>query len=538
MRSACAAVAAGAVMLFAGVASAGNVDRLERRIRDLEARIARQDKMADEMKHRLVKEDKKLADLEAKVKSLEDVRRRNVNDEQVAKLRRATKAQDDIAARIELLRKILENDEPELRKLVQTNRTENSLVERNVSVMKMTDAYELAKELESAITESYKDIKATQTAIERKMSFNAAQKITDVAKAVRLEANRKAIEDNPRTKEALDAQKIAQTEVVREADNIVETAVSMMQEALEIVMPDDGTRPEAKGAREKTIAWLKESDFEKRSQDEARKSRLEQMSAAAEYQVAISAAAAEDEQERAKDLTKVMEDAAEVVSNTDAAELAQAAAAVQTAAAQSPAPGELEPLDAKRPELVGGNIVSFSGRQSFDVIPAKWMYVQDWYVIGPFPNPNRINLRRKFPPESVVDLDATYVGKDGRTVKWEFMQTMNSTPKEAWRAEGKATAVPPTAEEYGIWYAYAEVFSDIECDRWIAVGSDDRSDIWINDVPVWGSSSKLKQWRIDEGYRRIHLKKGRNRILARIENGWMNLSWSVCVSVEDGRLGL
>ena len=51
MRSACAAVAAGAVMLFAGVASAGNVDRLERRIRDLEARIARQDKMADEMKH-------------------------------------------------------------------------------------------------------------------------------------------------------------------------------------------------------------------------------------------------------------------------------------------------------------------------------------------------------------------------------------------------------------------------------------------------------------------------------------------------------
>ena len=121
MRSACAAVAAGAVMLFAGVASAGNVDRLERRIRDLEARIARQDKMADEMKHRLVKEDKKLADLEAKVKSLEDVRRRNVNDEQVAKLRRATKAQDDIAARIELLRKILENDEPELRKLVQTN---------------------------------------------------------------------------------------------------------------------------------------------------------------------------------------------------------------------------------------------------------------------------------------------------------------------------------------------------------------------------------------------------------------------------------
>ena len=38
-------------------------------------------------------------------------------------------------------------------------------------------------------------LRATQTAIERKMSYEAAQKITDVAKAVRMEANREAIED-------------------------------------------------------------------------------------------------------------------------------------------------------------------------------------------------------------------------------------------------------------------------------------------------------------------------------------------------------
>ena len=94
--------------------------------------------------------------------------------------------------------------------------------------------------------------------------------------------------------------------------------------------------------------------------------------------------------------------------------------------------------------------------------------------------------------------------------------------------------MPLTSEEYGIWYAYAEVFSDCSCDRWIAVGSDDRSDIWVNDVLVWGSSNKLKSWRVDEGYRRIHLNEGRNRILARIENGWRALSWSVCISIEEG----
>ena len=55
---------------------------------------------------------------------------------------------------------------------------------------------------------------------------------------------------------------------------------------------------------------------------------------------------------------------------------------------------------------------------------------------------------------------------------------------------------------------------------------------------MWGSSNKLKSWRIDEGFRRIRLEQGRNRILARIENGWYNLCWSLCISLEDGEIGL
>ena len=559
------------------------VDELERKIREMEQRIAEQSKRADEAaakarelnakadefkrtagergrtfheqrdraareqrradsnaraaddaKRRIADIEKKIVERKASVKSLEGIRRDNVNEKQVDKLRRASKAQADIQARIDLLRKILETDEPELQKLAQENRQENSLVTKNTATMKMVDAYEVAKEIEAAITESYKDIKATQTAIERKMSYEAAQKITDVAKAVRMEANREAIEDNPRTKEALDAQKVAQSEVVRETDNIVETVVAMMEEAMELVRPDDPSKAEVKRTSPKTVKWLQEKDFEKRAQEEERNERLAEMQAAADYQVAITAAAAENEEERAKDLTKVMEDVSEVKKNTELAE-AESAQKADDRSASMPS-GALAQLDGRMPELVGGNVIRFTEDATKDGIPAKWMYVQDWYVIGPFPNPDRVNLRRKFPPESVVDLDATYVGKDGRTIKWEFMQARNATPKESWRADLKPEVVPLNAAEYEIWYAYAEVFSDIACDRWIAVGSDDRSDIWINDVPVWGSSNKLKQWRVDEGYRRIHLNKGRNRILVRVENGWMSLGWSVSISLEDGDL--
>ena len=557
------------------------VDELERRIREIEAKVAERNKKADESaararelnakadefrrtagergrafgdqrgradrekrrldgnsrtsddaRRRIADLEKRIVESKASVKSLDDIRRKAVNEEQVEKLRRASKAQADIQERIDILRKILASDEPEQQKLAQENRQENKLVTQNAAEMKMCDAYELAKSIEAAITESYKDLKATQTAIERKMSFEAAQKITDVAKAVRMEANREAIEDNPRTKEALDAQKVAQAEVVRETDNIVETAVAMMQEAMSIVRPDDPSKAQSPNSNAKSVQWLKEEDFEQRAQEDAQRERLEQLQEAAEYQVAITEAAAENEDERAKDLTKVMEDAEEVKKNTETAQSADAQKPDQSKG--SPVSGGLAKLDGRMGELVGGNVIRFTEDPTKDGIPAKWMYVQDWYVIGPFPNPNRVNIRRKFPPESVVDLDATYVGKDGKTVKWEFMQAKNSNPAETWRNDLKPEVVPFTAEEYGIWYAYAEVFSDVACDRWIAVGSDDRSDIWVNDVPVWGSSNKLKQWRVDEGYRRIRLNKGRNRILARVENGWHAFGWSVCISLEDG----
>lgn len=458
----------------------------------------------------------------------ERIRKTAVNDEQVEKLRRASKVQRDIKDRIDILRKILEQDEPDLQKLTVENRQESRLVKANVAQMPMVEAFEFAKELEREITESYKDIKATQTAIERKMSFTAAHKITDVAKAVRIEADRKAIEDNPRTKDALDRQKTAQTEVVRETDSIVETALTMMNEAMALVMPEDAAE-KTPGMTSRTVPWLEKEDFAKRDSEEARRKRLEEMIERSEYAVAISQAAAEDESERAKDLTKVMDNIDEIRKNMDIADMTGAASAAGESV--SPSTSVPPPLDKKMPDLVAGNILRFATGDDV-VLPAKWMYVDSWYVIGPFPNPNRVNLRRKFPPESVIDLDATYIGKNNRTIRWEFMQARNAPPRHRWNGEDKPTVVPANSEEYGIWYAYAEVFSDIACDRWIAVGSDDRSDIWLNGVPVWGSSNKLKPWRVDEGYRRVHLQKGRNTLLVRVENGWYNLGWSVCISLE------
>lgn len=477
----------------------------------------------NEAKSRQARAEKKLPELLKKQAELAKVKETRATEAQIKDLEKAESAQKRLNKEIETLKAVLASDSAELKKLAQEeNRQENRLVDEQAAQLSMSKAYELAKQLESAIAESYKDIKATETAISKKMSFEAAQKITDVAKPERLVADAAALESKPRTKEALDKQKQAQTEVVREADNMVEATVAMMNEAMEIVMGKDSSAQMVTKEKSKAVKRLEEKDLADRSSEEAMAERMAAMEAEAEYQLKLENAAVEDSNEKAKDLSELMAE-----DNAKAGENGSLTGA-------NPGPPELKGGDLA---LLPGNVMSI-GPDAKDAIPAKWMYVNSWHVIGPFPNPNRVNLRRKFAPESKVDLDATYIGKDGRVLKWEFCQAKNAKPPQPWMADWRAEVIPEKKEEYSIYYAYAEVFFDRDCDRWVAIGSDDRSDVWLNDVPIWGSSNKLKAWTLAEDFRRVHFKKGRNRILARVENGHWNCGWSLCISVEDAKTGL
>lgn len=466
-------------------------------------------------------------------KNLDEIIRTTDLDAAPKKLGNAQTDQRRVAAQIEKLRQILESETAEPEKLVDENRTENRLVTKSVSQLTLSEAYETARQIEDAITESFKDIKATQTAIERKMSFDAAQKLTDVAKSVRMDISaekKEIIENSPRTKDELDRQKEAQMEVVRETDNIVDAAVSMMLEAMALV-PADGADADAARAAGAAIPWLEKSDFEHRSSEEARAERLAQMNDTADYSVAMQQAAAEDSSGRVQDIAALM-----TRSEDGGAQPPPPAAPGGAGVREPPKRGEggtsaaafVPQIAGTRDDLIPGNVLN-TATDAGDGIPGSWMFVNSWYVIGPFPNPGRINLRRKFPPESVIDLDATYPGKDGQTLRWEYRQSRSSLSHKGSRAE----VTPSNNQEYAIWYAYSEVFLDRECDLWVAIGSDDRSDVWLNDLPIWGSGNNLKEWKIDEGFRRVHFRKGRNTMLMRLENGHGPAGFSICICVNE-----
>lgn len=195
----------------------------------------------------------------------------------------------------------------------------------------------------------------------------------------------------------------------------------------------------------------------------------------------------------------------------------------------------------ERPEDVSARVRPAPGRRiaSSGDAAVPYLYADSWYIIGPFDNTGRRNIDKKFPPETVIDLNAKYAGKNGVEVGWEFQQSGAPNVSPHFDAYVSATRDPVLGDrqnyensvQYIIYYAYTELWFERECDLWVAVGSDDYSKIWIEDKLIWSSGKNLKAWRLNEGLRKVHFKQGINRVLCRIENGNGPTEFSFVVSM-------
>ena len=150
-----------------------------------------------------------------------------------------------------------------------------------------------------------------------------------------------------------------------------------------------------------------------------------------------------------------------------------------------------------------------------------WVFIDSWHLIGPFANPGRRHIETRFPPESVIDLDAVYRDRNGRALRWVYQHA----PTENVR--------PLADTPYAIFYGYSEIWCEEGMRRTIAIGSDDYSKVWVNGLLVWASGKQYKNWRADEAYRTVYFKKGINRILIRLENGHGACSMSVMIEMTD-----
>lgn len=174
------------------------------------------------------------------------------------------------------------------------------------------------------------------------------------------------------------------------------------------------------------------------------------------------------------------------------------------------------PIDTANLHMTIGNVFGKGG------VYANRVWVNRWYIIGPFQGSGRDSITNRYTPELSVDLDAVYFGMNKRPLNWEFVHA------------SRYPFVPSLRAENAVYYAYTEIIMDEERDLWVTIGADDDSKVWLNDRPVWTSGDDDKPWyhahflrltediahmNLSEGKRKLHFRKGRNTLLFKLYNG-------------------
>ena len=191
---------------------------------------------------------------------------------------------------------------------------------------------------------------------------------------------------------------------------------------------------------------------------------------------------------------------------------------------------QVPPLDPVNLVRGGGRVFGAGGEYANRVL------INSWYIIGPFPGRHGDDLfdNPVYPPEKAVLLDAVYLGKDERVLKWHYVTTQGYP------------LVPPDLVEDGVYYGYTEVSVDEDCDLVAWIGADDDAQIYVNDQLVWrgGKVSKMpffntifapgathtQDYNRSEGRRAVHFNKGRNKIFFKLSNGAQGMFLSMVLT--------
>lgn len=166
-------------------------------------------------------------------------------------------------------------------------------------------------------------------------------------------------------------------------------------------------------------------------------------------------------------------------------------------------------------------------------IHAERIYLDSWYVIGPFEGRGAQSMQLAYPPEDGIDLEASYRGLDGRLLGWTYA------------SRGFYPFVPPDRAENAVYYAYTELRLAQPQDLWMSFAADDDLKVWLNGQLVWHSEPASKPWyrmpfyfaheqtasmALSEGARRVRLEPGVHRLLVKLYNQHNYAFFSIVLS--------
>ena len=148
-----------------------------------------------------------------------------------------------------------------------------------------------------------------------------------------------------------------------------------------------------------------------------------------------------------------------------------------------------------------------------------------WHVAGPFDNGlDDAGLDRVFPPEKGIDPKAAYDGKGGKVV-WRTVR-----PDNQGYVDLQAFFAPNSNEI--VSYLYRDVDSAADQDATIELGTDDGAKLWVNGKLVY-TNRVHRAAAPEQDSVKVHLQKGRNRLLLKINNGGGSHGFYLTLTAEQ-----
>lgn len=150
--------------------------------------------------------------------------------------------------------------------------------------------------------------------------------------------------------------------------------------------------------------------------------------------------------------------------------------------------------------------------------------IKDWYFLGPFDDADRKGFEKTFGPEDKIELDKTYTGVSGESIRWSRPFTYTDS---GFVDLNNMFKINDNVVAFCLTYAY----SDKERTVQFRFGSDDPIKIWFNGELIFTKEVVLKPAEFDKDIIKVTFKKGWNEILIKAVEEYG--SWGIYFRITD-----
>ena len=160
--------------------------------------------------------------------------------------------------------------------------------------------------------------------------------------------------------------------------------------------------------------------------------------------------------------------------------------------------------------LSGGYFVGLDGIK----LEPKRTFIQEWNVIGPFPNKlkadgSRAGMDSIYPPEIAIDKNQVYPGLNGKPLRWQVLKT----PDNGFVSFDNMISPNQPA----VYFALVYIHSSQSRTATLLIGSNDAIKVYYNYNKVYTQRGG-RTFNPDQGRSFIKINKGWNKLLLKIEN--------------------